>query len=108
MGRLEVQGIVSASDKMPRVQFRQIDDNGEIEAEWQAEIIEAREMAQHILEATFNAIYDAALYAFTEEHFPEDSNIGAHLVGGIRRFRADHWGLPDQPKDWRTDGGTED
>ena len=62
-GRLEVQGIVSVKDGMPRVQFRQIED-GEIKAEWQADVLEAREMAQQILEAAMNATYDAALVSW--------------------------------------------
>lgn len=102
MGRLEVQGIVSVKDRMPRVQFRQLDDDGNVEAEWQAEIIEAREMAHQILEATFNAIYDAALINWAAEG--DNLEMGAELVSVIRRYRADHWGLPDQPKDWGTNG----
>ena len=46
MGRLEVQGIVSAATNEPVVQFRQLGDNGKVEAQWQASPAEARERAQ--------------------------------------------------------------
>jgi hypothetical protein len=101
MGRLEVQGIVSAKDGVPRVQFRQLDNNDRVEAEWQAEVIEAREMAQQIVEAAMNAVYDAAIIAWAKETWPEDELMGGRMLMLIRDYRADHWGLPDQPKDWR-------
>jgi len=101
MGRLDVQGIVSVSDGIPRVQFRQLNSEGEIEAEWQSEVIEAREMAQQILEATMNAVYDAAIIGWASEVWPEDPMMGAQMLTMIRKYRADKWGLPDQPEDWR-------
>jgi hypothetical protein len=101
MGRLEVQGIVSQRDGVPRVQFRQLDDDDKIEAMWQAEIIEAREMAQQITEAVMNAVYDAAIIAWAKEMWPEDETMGARMLTLIRDYRADHWGLPDRPEDWR-------
>lgn len=103
MGRLEVQGIVSAKDNRPRVQFRQLDDEGNIQVGWEAEIIEAREMAQQVLEAAMNAVYDAAIIAWAKEAWPDDPMMGAQMLTLIRTYRADHWGLPDQPKDWRND-----
>jgi hypothetical protein len=103
MGRLEVQGIVSAKDGMPRVQFRQLNDEGELEAGWETEIIEAREMSQQVLEAAMNAVYDAAIVAWAKEMWPEDEMMGPRMLMLIRDYRADHWGLPDQPKDWRND-----
>lgn len=103
MSRLEVQGIVSAKDNIPRVQFRQLDDEGEIQAGWEAEIIEAREMSQQILEAAMNAVYDAAIVTWANEAWPDDEMMGARMLVLIREYRADHWGLPDQPKDWRND-----
>jgi hypothetical protein len=101
MGRLEVQGIVSAKTSEPLVQFRQLDDNGEIEAGWESTIPDAREMAQQILEAAMNAVYDAALMAWAIEMWPDDPNMGAALLSLIRKYRADTYGLPDQPDDWR-------
>jgi uncharacterized protein YodC (DUF2158 family) len=100
-GRLEVQGIVSVKDGMPRVQFRQLDGDGKVEAEWQNEVSEAREMAQQVLEAAMNAVYDAAIVAWAKEAWPDDELMGARMLQLIRDYRADHWGLPDQPQDWR-------
>jgi hypothetical protein len=99
-GRLEVQGIVSVRTGEPLVQFRQIED-GEATAEWQAAVADAREMAQQIVEAAMNATYDAALIAWAAEAWPDDPNMGAHMVTLVRKYRADTWGLPDQPEDWR-------
>jgi hypothetical protein len=101
MGRLEVQGIVSARDGLPRVQFRQLDDNGKEVVGWQSEVIEAREMAQQIVEAAMNAVYDAAIIAWAKEVWPDDEMMGARMLSLIRDYRSDHWGLPDQPEDWR-------
>jgi hypothetical protein len=104
MGRLEVQGIVSVINGLPMIQFRQLDDDDNLEAQWQASPAEARDMAQNIIEASFNAVYDAALIAWAKEVSPEDDAMGPKMVALIRQFRADKWGLPDQPKDWRLDG----
>ena len=102
MGRLEVQGIVSAKTGEPFVQFRQLDDDDKLEAQWQASPAEAREMAQQVVEAASNAVYDAALIAWAKDNDPDDGErLGAQLVDTIRRFRADAWGLPDRPEDWR-------
>lgn len=112
-GRLEVQGIVSAQTDEPIVQFRQLErDPGtqwEVMAEWQAGVSDAREMAQQIVEAAMNATYDAALIAWVKETWPPDDwqKIAGGLLTVMRKYRADTWGLPDQPEDWRTDGGTE-
>lgn len=103
MGRLEVQGIVSAKTGEPLVQVRQIDDEGNEEYGFQCAPMEAREMAQNFVEAASNAVYDAALIAWAKEAFPHDEMMGARMVALIRDFRADKWGLPDQPKDWRND-----
>jgi hypothetical protein len=102
MGRLEVQGIVSKDDNLPYVQFRQLDDDGELEIGWQSTPMEAREMSGQILEATMNAIYDAAIISWAREMWPnEEEKIWALLIL-IREHRSDKWGLPDQPEDWRT------
>jgi hypothetical protein len=101
MGRFEVQGIVSMKTGQPLVQMRQVDDNGVEESRFQVSPIEAREIAQNILEATFNSVYDAALIAWAKEAFPEDEMMGAAMVDLIRKYRADKWGLPDRPEDWR-------
>ena len=100
MGRFEVQGIVSAKTGQPLIQLRQLDDNDIEEAGFQVPPMEAREIAHNILEAASNAVYDAALIAWAKEAFPDDEMMGARMVDLIRRFRADKWGLPDQPKDW--------
>ena len=101
MGRLEVQGIVSAKTGEPLVQFRQLDDDGQLQAGWQVPPADAREMAQQVVEAAMNAVYDAALIAWAKEAWPDDEEMGARIVDLIRRYRADAWGLPDQPEDWR-------
>jgi hypothetical protein len=100
-GRLEVQGIVSASTGVPLVQFRQVDADGKAIAEWQADVADAREMAQQVVEAAMNATYDAAIIAWSKEMWPRDPEMGARMLLLIRDYRADAWGLPDQPKDWR-------
>jgi hypothetical protein len=100
MGRLEVQGIVSHKTGEPLVQIRQLDDDGKEEYGFQVGIIEAREMAHNFLEAAFNAVYDAAIIAWAKETWPDDELMGARMLMLIRDYRADHWGLPDQPQDW--------
>jgi hypothetical protein len=100
-GRLEVQGIVSVKTGEPVVQFRQLDGEGTVEAEWQAPVADAREMAQQVVEAAMNATYDAAIFAWAKEQWPDDPAMGARMLALIRDYRADAWGLPDQPDDWR-------
>jgi hypothetical protein len=100
-----VQGIVSAKTGEPLVQFRQVED-GKVTAEWQAGVADAREMAQQVVEAAMNATYDAALVAWINETWSEDTEeermrITGGLLTAIRKFRADTWGLPDRPEDWR-------
>jgi len=101
MGRFEVQGIVSMKTGEPIVQMRQVDDNGVEESRFQLSPMDAREIAQNILEAASNAVYDAALIAWAKEAFPEDEMMGIAMVDLIRKYRADKWGLPDRPEDWR-------
>jgi hypothetical protein len=101
MARFEVQGIVSVEKGLPFVQCRQIDDNDHIVAQWQMTPLEAREMAQSVVEASMNAIYDASIVAWAKEVAPENEDMGSQLLILIRKFRADHWGLPDNPEDWR-------
>jgi hypothetical protein len=101
MGRFEVQGIVSVKDGLPYVQFRQLDDNDKLEFGFQTTPAEAREMSQQIVEASMNAVYDAAITAWAKDVWPEDDQMGAKMLMLIRDYRADAWGLPDQPKDWR-------
>lgn len=102
MGRLEVQGIVSVKTGEPLVQFRQLDEEGRVVIGWQSGVLEAREMAQQVQEAAANAVYDAALVAWAKEAFPDNSEeVAAGILPIIRKYRADAWGLPDQPEDWR-------
>lgn len=107
MGRFEVQGIVAAENGLPLVQFRQLDDDGKEIAKWQNSPIEARELSITIIEASMNAVYDAALIAWAREMWPEDKEIGWGLLVAVRTFRSDRYGLPDQPEDWKS-GGTTD
>ena len=100
MGRFEVQGIVSSRTGEPLIQLRQLDENEVELAGFQVSPMEAREIVTNILEATMNAVYDAALIAWAKEKFPEDENFGPFLVDSIRKYRMDRWGLPDRPKDW--------
>jgi hypothetical protein len=102
MGRLEVQGIVSFKTGEPIIQFRQLDDNGVEQAMWQAPPVDAREMAQQIVEASMNAVYDAAIVSWAKTTWPDDwEDIAGKMLTLIRHYRADAWGLPDQPDDWR-------
>lgn len=101
MGRLEVQGIVAMADGLPYVQCRELDDDDVVIAQWQATPAEARDMAQQLVEASMNAVYDAALISWAKTVAPEDKDMGPRMVGLIREFRADAWGLPDRPEDWR-------
>jgi hypothetical protein len=98
-----VQGIVSTKTGEPLVQVRQLDDDGNEQFGFQVGPMEAREMAQNFVEASMNAVYDAALIAWAKETFPDHEEFGPRMVGSIRDFRADKWGLPDQPKDWSKD-----
>jgi hypothetical protein len=100
MGQFTMQGIVSIKTGEPLVQVRQLDDDGNEQYGFQISTTEAREIAQNFLEASMNAVYDAALIAWAKETFPEHEQFGPRMVSAIREFRADKWGLPDQPKDW--------
>jgi hypothetical protein len=106
MGRLEVQGIVSSKTDEPLVQFRQLDDDGKLVVGWQTSVGEAREMAQQVVEAAMNATYDAAIVAWAKETWPDDPNMGGRMLMLIRDYRADAWGLPDQPDDWTLSTGS--
>lgn len=101
MPRLEVQGIVSTQKGLPYVQMRFLDDDGNHIANLQLAPVEAREMAQRIIEASMNAVYDAALVGFAKHEWPNDPDMGPGLLVMIREYRSDIWGLPDQPEDWR-------
>lgn len=102
MGRFEVQGIVATADGLPYVQLRQLDDNDNEEAQFQVDPAQAREIAQNIQEAATNAIYDAAIISWAKEKDPANGEVmGVVLVDNIRKHRADKWGLPDRPEDWR-------
>jgi hypothetical protein len=104
MNAFEVQGIVSAVNGAPMVQFfLQLEDG--VEARFQAPPLEAREIAQSIHEAASNAVCEAAIVAWAKERDSENGEaMGAHLIDAIRRFRSDHWGLPGRPEDWRPEG----
>lgn len=99
MPRLEIQGIVSASNTQPLVEVRQLDDNDKELVKFQLPVMEAREVAQTINEAATNAVYEAALISWAVE--TGNLDMGINLIDIIRKFRADHWGLPDKPEDWR-------
>ena len=101
MARLEIQGIVSSTNGLPFVQCRQLDDDGELESQFQFSPAEARDVAQNLIEASFNAVYDAALISWAQMTSPDRPEMGPQMVSLIRQYRADKWGLPDQPEDWR-------
>lgn len=106
MGSFEVQGVVSSEDGMPYIQMRQVDAEENLKFGFQVSPMEAREIAQSILEAAANAIYEAALVSWAKERDPKDGEVMAiMMVDGIRKHRADRWGLPDKPSDWS--GGEE-
>lgn len=99
MARIEVQGIVSAEDNQPLVQFRQVDDKENEVVRFQLPPMESRELAHAIIEAAANAIYEGALIAWAiEKGSPE---MGVQLIDVIRKFRSDHWGIPNRPEDWK-------
>jgi hypothetical protein len=102
MSRFEVQGIISSKTGEPLVQLRQVNDDDIVEAGFQVSPSEAREISQNILEAATNAVYDAALIAWAKETFSDDQ-AGPFIVDTIRQFRADKWGLPDRPEDWKNE-----
>lgn len=103
MGKFEVQGIVSSENGLPFVQIRQLDDNGDEESGGQLAPVDARELAQTIMEAAINSTYEAALMNWAKERDPEDGEkIAVMMIVGIRENRSDRWGLPDSPEDWQT------
>jgi hypothetical protein len=60
---------------------------------------EARAHARDVIEASFNAAVDAAVYLYlTSEKRWRDAEA-AQLLGGIRRWRADRWGQTEL-EDW--------
>jgi hypothetical protein len=104
MSELEGQGIVSFVNGSPLVQVRQVDDEGNVVYGFQVHPDAAREMAQNFIEAAANAVYEAALFAWLKETFPEDGEtMAARMISGIRDYRADRWGLPTRPENWCTD-----
>src|SRR4051812_34614979 len=104
MAIFEVQGVVSADTGEPLVQLRQVDEEGGMKFGFQLSPMDAREVAQNIQEAATNAIYEAALISWAKERDPQSGEaMGAMMIGGIRKHRADKWGLPSNPDDWRVD-----
>ena len=99
MGRFEVQGIVSSESNLPMVQLRQLDDDDNEIAGFQVDIMEAREIAQTIQEAATNAVCDAALITWAISR--GNLGMGVMLVDTVRKHRADKFGFPDRPEDWR-------
>ena len=103
MYSVDVQGIVSRENDLPLVQFRLTDASGEVTALWQVHPDDAREFAQNIVESATNATYESALIMWAKSVNNDDPSMGVHLVSMIRKFRADKWGLPDTPENWRPD-----
>lgn len=103
MGVIAVQGIVAEANGLPFVQFQQLDEQDQQTWHMQLTPLDAREFALKTVEASMNAVYDAALVSWAKETYPEDPNMGAKMLMIIREFRSDIWGLPSQPKDWRHD-----
>jgi hypothetical protein len=102
VGVIEVQGVVSAATREPFVQLRQLDDEDNVVLSIQLTPMDAREVAQNIVEAAANAIYESALVAWAVARDPVNGEeMGTTLVGAVRKFRADKWGLPSNPEDWR-------
>lgn len=99
MGRFEVQGIVSQESNLPMVQLRQLDDEDNELVGFQVSPQEARDIAQNIQQAATNAVCDAALITWALER--GNLGMGVMLVDTVRKHRADRWGLPDRPEDWR-------
>jgi len=97
---LEVQGIVSSKTGEPLVQLRQ-NQNGRPPVEFQVSPGDARQIAQQLQEAATNAVYDAAIWLWAKETWPNDPEMGGRMLQLIREHRADAWGLPDTPEDWR-------
>lgn len=87
-GAIEVFGAVGMHGQ-PFVQFNWGGEVGQITVE------QARQHALLILEASQNAVTDAALAGFAKDELKLDMPGVAGIIDGMRLYRSDRWGQPD-------------
>ena len=99
---IEVQGIVGGNpvEPKPLVQIRFMRDD-ETVAMGQFDPDEARQHAQLVAEAATNAVYEAALFQWLTEEMEIDISRAGQALAAMRIWRADKWGQPTIPEDWR-------
>jgi hypothetical protein len=100
---IEVQGIIGGGvdeEPKPIIQVRFVRD-GETVAMGQWDPDDAYEWGKLLQGAIANAVYETALFRwFTEEMEIEPEKV-AGAIEGVRLYRADLWGQPTIPEDWR-------
>jgi hypothetical protein len=99
---IEVQGIIGGNPVEPEalVQIRFMRD-GETIAMGQFSPDEARTHAQLVVEAASNATYEAAMFQWLVEEMGIPHARAAQAIEAMRIWRADKWGQPTIPEDWR-------
>jgi hypothetical protein len=97
-----VQGIIGGNPAEPKpvVQIRFMRGD-ETVAMGQFDPDEARQHAQLVAEASTNAVYEAALLQWLVEELGIDFEAAGTAIGAMRIWRADKWGQPTIPEDWR-------
>lgn len=100
---IEVQGLVGGNpvEPKPLVQVRFVRD-GQTVAMGEFDPDDARRHAQLVAEAATNAVYESALYEWLVEELKVDHERAGHALNAMRVWRADKWGQPAIPEDWRT------
>lgn len=99
---IEVQGIIGGNpvEPEPLVQIRFVRE-GETVAMGQFSPDDARQHAQLVAEAATNAVYEAGMYQWLVEDLGIDHARAGQAIGAMRVWRADKWGQPAIPEDWR-------
>lgn len=99
MDTVEIVGIVSRETGEPYVMFDVLNATGESVTKFKLHPDEARELAQNILEAATNAVYESTIILWSQSVNNENPDIGIHLVSMIREYRQDRWGRSAQVED---------
>ena len=99
---IEVQGIVGGGpdEPTPLVQIRFVRDDKTV-AHGQFSPDQAREHAALVHEAAANAVYESALLQWLTEEMGIDFERAGQALAAMRIWRADKWGQPTIPEDWR-------
>jgi hypothetical protein len=99
---IEVQGIIGGNpvEPTPLVQIRFVRDDETI-AMGQFSPDEARGHAQLVAEAATNAVYEAGMFQWLVEEMKVPHVQAASAIDAMRIWRADKWGQPTLPEDWR-------